>query len=587
MTRRGELFWCGMLLAAAGGCVAMPFQASSPIVADGVVGPATTRPAKSGSELVQAGGMEKSDGPVVQLGPLPEPPATPADSKDNRNSSPPSNESLPPPRAMPPDHIPGQREPALAGGPLLLAEIIASVESHFPLLLAVVQEQGITAGQLLAAQGAFDTNLRVREFWQVGTYNSNRFNVGVDQNSAWNGLSYYAGYRQSAGDFPIYYGDRKTGDGGEFRAGVLIPLLANRAIDRRRTNAQQAAITRAMANPVIAAQRLDFVRAASRAYWTWVATGQRYQIAQSVLKIAEDRNKQLAELVQRGAVAEIERTDNQRVIVERQARLIAAERAWQQASIALSLYFRGPDALPQIPSAARLPREIAEPQPIDRAAVAKDIDIAIQQRPELQRLRLQKERTALELELARNQTMPGLNLGLEGAQDVGFGSSFSKTPLVTGTQLDRTTYVASLQLDLPLQQRDARGRALAAQAALTQLGFQEQFQRDRIAAELQDAASALERSYELLKKARENVSVARSVEIGERERFAKGQGTIVILNLRELVAAEASFAEVDALAEYYRSLADYHAALGFGLENRPTNWPTLGADSNAGLLPTK
>lgn len=58
------------------------------------------------------------------------------------------------------------------------------------------------------------------------------------------------------------------------------------------------------------------------------------------------------------------------------------------------------------------------------------------------------------------------------------------------------------------------------------------------------------------------MAVARKVESGERERFAKGQGTIVILNLRELVAAEAAFAEVDAIAEFYRSLADYRAALG-------------------------
>lgn len=489
-------------------------------------------------------------------------PAAVQDKKVDKGESQEADEALPPPRLLPPDPVPGKTDSPPAGQALVLEEVVASVETNFPLLLAAVQEQGISTGQLLTAQGAFDLNLRAREFWQVGTFENNRFNVGVDQNTAWNGLSYYAGYRQSVGDFPIYYGDRKTGDGGEFRAGVLIPLLAGRAIDKRRATLQQAAITRAMADPVIAAQRLDFVRAASRTYWTWVATGRRYQVAQSVLKIAEDRDKQLAELVQRGAVAEIERTDNQRVIVERQARLIAAERAWQQASIALSLYLRGPGGEPQIPSATRLPRDVAEPQPIDRARVTKDIDIALQQRPELQRLRLQRKRTAVELELARNQSLPGVNLGLEGAQDVGAGSNFSKTPLVTGTQLDRTTYIASLQLDLPLQQRDAKGRVFAAQSALAQLSFQEQFQRDRIAAELQDAASALERSYELLKKARENVAVARKVERGERERFAKGQGTIVILNLRELVAAEAAFAEVDAIAEFYRSLADYRAALG-------------------------
>lgn len=158
--------------------------------------------------------------------------------------------------------------------------------------------------------------------------------------------------------------------------------------------------------------------------------------------------------------------------------------------------------------------------------------------------------------------LPKLDLAVEGYQDVGFGSNFSKTPLVTGTELDRTTYVASLQFELPVQRRDARGRALAAQSLIAQLNYQEQYQRDRIVAEIQDAASALERSYELLHKARENVAVARTVEEGERERFQKGQSTIVILNLRELVAAEASLAEVDALAEYYRSLADYRAALG-------------------------
>jgi len=445
---------------------------------------------------------------------------------------------------------------------LLLHDVLFSVDSNFPLLLAVLQEQQITSGQLLAAQGVFDLNLRGREFGQVGTFDSQRFNVGIDQNLAWNGVSFFAGYRQSTGDFPIYYGDRKTGDGGEFRAGLLIPLLAGRDIDRRRAGVQQAAIARALADPTIVAQRLDVRRAASRAYWTWVAVGRRYQVAHAVLSIAQDRDEQLAELVKRGAVAEIERTDNQRIIVERQARLIVAERAWQQASIALSLYLRRANGEPQIPSAAQLPEQIPEPEPVDRSRINEDITRAVQRRPELDRLRLQRERTMVDLQVAQNQMLPALNVGLEGYQDVGYGSNFSKTPLVTGTELDRTTYIASLQLDVPVQQREARGRMLAAKSTLTQLRFQEEFQRDKIAAEIQDAFSALERAYELVNKARETVAVARKVENGERERFQKGQGTIVILNLRELVTAEAAFAEIDALAEYYRSMADYHAASG-------------------------
>jgi cobalt-zinc-cadmium efflux system outer membrane protein len=475
----------------------------------------------------------------------------------------PSPDEIPsaPPQA---EEIPHPSLPALA-----LQEVLTSVERHFPLLLAALQEQGITSGQLLAAQGAFDLYLRAREFGQLGTFDSHRFQLGFEQNLAWNGLSYFAGYRQSEGSFPVYYGDRKTADGGEFRAGLLIPLLANRAIDRRRATLQQAAIGRAMATPVIAAQRIDFLRAAARAYWTWVAAGRRYQITLEVLRIAQERDQQLAELVQGGAVAEFERIDNQRVIVERQSRLIVAERAWQQATIALSLYLRGPDGAPYLAPASRLPQQLPDPPPVENLRQANEIDVAFRLRPELQRLRLQRARLAVEFQLARNQLLPGVNLGLEAAQDVGASSATKDASSISGTQLDQNTYVASVQLDVPLQRRDARGRMLAAQAAMNQLVQQERFQQDRIVAEIQDAVSALARYYELLDKARENAAVARRVESGERERFMRGQGSIVILNLRELVAAEALLAEVDALAEYYRSLADYRAALG--LDAQPDN----------------
>jgi outer membrane protein TolC len=292
-----------------------------------------------------------------------------------------------------------------------------------------------------------------------------------------------------------------------------------------------------------------------------VAAGRRYRVARAVLRIAEDRDKQLEELIKRGQVAEFERVDNRRIIVERQARLIAAERTWQQASIALSLYLRDAEGRPVLPTAGRLPENVPEPRPFGRAQVARDTELALRQRPELARLRLQRARAGVDLELADNQMLPAVKLGLEGYQDVGGSSPFCKSGTCKGTELDRTTYVASVQMDLPLQRRDARGRALAARSTMAQLALNEQFQADRIVAEINDAASALQQSYELLAKAREALAVARRVEAGERERFVRGQGTLLILNLRELVTAEAAFAEVDALADYYRALADYRAAL--------------------------
>jgi outer membrane protein TolC len=46
------------------------------------------------------------------------------------------------------------------------------------------------------------------------------------------------------------------------------------------------------------------------------------------------------------------------------------------------------------------------------------------------------------------------------------------------------------------------------------------------------------------------------------ERCRKGQSTLLEVNLRELTAAGAQIKVIDALADYFRTQADYRAALG-------------------------
>lgn len=220
--RRVAPVCCCILLAAASGCVTGLSKASlhegTSVVLPSAPSkqPKTEGSADQASGLVQAAFHEMKPVQLPALGQPQEMPQATKDKKVDKDGPPKTDDTLPQPQPLPPDPVPGMTGSPVAQHTLVLEDVIASVETNFPLLLAAVQEQGITSGQLLTAQGAFDLNLRAREFWQVGTFESHRINVGVDQNTAWNGLSYYAGYRQSVGDFPIYYGDRKTGDGGEF-----------------------------------------------------------------------------------------------------------------------------------------------------------------------------------------------------------------------------------------------------------------------------------------------------------------------------------------------------------------------------------
>jgi outer membrane protein TolC len=102
----------------------------------------------------------------------------------------------------------------------------------------------------------------------------------------------------------------------------------------------------------------------------------------------------------------------------------------------------------------------------------------------------------------------------------------------------------------------------AAQATLAQLSAQERFARDQIVAEVQDAVSNIDRTHARLARAREEQRIAQRVAEMELDRFKKGQGNLLEVNLRELAAAAAEAKVIDALADFYRARAEFETAVG-------------------------
>lgn len=441
-----------------------------------------------------------------------------------------------------------------------LGTVLASVDQHFPLLLAIGEERGIAAGQRLAAEGAFDTNVRMRAVGLGGTYDNGRVDVALEQLTPYNGISYFGGYRMSTGDFPPYYGFYKTGDGGEFRGGLTLPLLRNAPIDRQRATLRQAQIAESLADPVIQRARLDYLRGATRAYWNWIAAGEQFLVAQEVFKLAQDRQAGFETQFQRGAIAEINVIDNRRIIAERRGSVASAERRWQQTSIELSLFLRDEAGQPWLPTLPQLPRTLLTMKTPSPKAEKPDTDIqtALAQRPELKRFALLKDRVTVDLQLAGNQLLPNLTTGVNGYNDIGPVKKNSD-----GTPGDARGIEGTVNFDMPLQWREASGRQAQARALLTQLHWQEQFAREQITADVQDAISNLDRIQERITRAQEEVQVAQQVTELELTRFRVGQGTLLEVNLRELAAAGARLKLIEALAEFYRAVADFRAALGY------------------------
>ncbi len=445
---------------------------------------------------------------------------------------------------------------------LTLEEIFSNLSTTFPLILAIEQERVIANGGRLSAEGNFDTLLKARVSDQNGTFSNGRLDFSVDQPIMENGGSVFAGWRMGQGNFPIYYGDRKTADGGEFRAGFSLPILRDRPIDRRRVALRQAQILEQLADPFIQRTRLDISRAAAVAYWNWVAAGIQYRIASDLLNLARDRQDFVDERFKLGADPESVTVLNRRLTASRQESLLSAERTLQQAAIRLSLYYRTADGTAIVPAAERLPDTLLKliPESPRSNQLEADIQIARQNRPEIIRFQLLKDRAATELALARNRTQPSLNFFAAASQDLGFSK---KTFIGSGPfSTDRTNAEFGLSYELEAQRREALGRLRTAQGLLAQLTSQERFAFDEITAQVQDATSELIQTFKRLEQAREEYQQAIRVRDLETESFRRGRTSLIDLNLQEIATAEAQFKVAALAASYQRAINDYLITLG-------------------------
>jgi len=437
---------------------------------------------------------------------------------------------------------------------LTLQDVVRSVYESYPLLEAALRERDIARGKELTAWGDFDTGLKAYSLAEpLGYYKRYRSAVKFDQ-PLWGGGSVFGGYKLGRGDFASAWYDDQTNRGGEFSLGVGVPLLQNRLIDKRRSGVSQAALARRAVEPSVQAQLLDFVREASQHYWYWVATGQALETQRELLRLAQERVQQIELRVQSGDLERIARIDNQRLIAARETKVIEAQRKLQMAAIKLSLFLRTPDGQPLLPDASLLPGGFPEPAPPDPDPMQREIQAALAARPELVELSLLVQQASVELAQAENLLWPKFDAVLEASQDVGEATIEKRTK--SPFQLEAGVYG-----EVPLQRREARGKIEAARGKLAQLRAKRQFVEDKIAAQVQDAFSALEAAVGKIDRARTNLELSRQAQALGRQAFDAGDADLIVLNIYEQAVADAQLQWIDAQAEYFAAQADYRAAL--------------------------
>ena len=157
-----------------------------------------------------------------------------------------------------------------------------------------------------------------------------------------------------------------------------------------------------------------------------------------------------------------------------------SEQSLHIAANELSIYLTDEEGNQRHPRIEEIPDSIFSLfEEIRENNLDKEIENALERRPELKRFQAQRDQNRIDQELAKNQMGPGVDIVVIASQDLGTGSVTRSKP-----ELE-----ASIVLNVPLRTRTQQGKLDGASAKNEKLSKQEKFFRDRITADIRNSLS--------------------------------------------------------------------------------------------------
>jgi len=433
---------------------------------------------------------------------------------------------------------------------LTLEMVFSQTEKSFPGLDLVRIDEKIASNRLLGLQGLFDTTITSKNtISPFGYYNNGYLDLYINQPTTLWGTTFFSGWRNGFGKFPVYEGKKETLSLGEFRAGFELPLLKDGEIDKNRTSLAKAEVDLQIAKLKILEKRNKTLKSVGEKYWKWVATGNKYLIAKNVLNIAEKRIKDLEISFKSGLISKMDLLENQRSIFQRQQKLIIEERDFRSAATELSFYFRGEDGTPLNPEDYNYPLIYDLENLSEKYHPEADLTRVLKNNPEYLVLEEKINKINLEVLLYRNQLSPSLDLQFAISQDIGSGSQ-TRQPF----ELD-----AGIYFSYPFQLREYSGRLKEAENDLKKLNLEKQLFSDNLLNELKVAYYQITSGWQNYQNACQEYELANKLQIMENERVLLGNSDLLILNLREQNTADAASRKVTSFTDFLQAVLSYES----------------------------
>ncbi len=390
------------------------------------------------------------------------------------------------------------------------------------------------------------------------------------------------------------------------------PLMRDFRVDqtRRQIKIQQKRVAQSDAD--FRRQTIDTISQVQRAYWDLVFALRDQENRVANLNLTKENLRQVEAKISAGSAAPLQRAEVSTELANRESDVLIASQQVSIAENALKQLLLK-DAIAPEWSESLIPTDTPDIDVQDPAPVSLDdaIKDAIANRPELNRLRLEKEINTIDVDYFKNQTRPRLDfsstLSFNGIAQSGSDSSSSTfVPLITGDptsnadafllqqirllnmgnptnsqipnieflpppafftggysqslrnmfRSDAPNYTFGVTFSFPLKNTTAEADLATAEYQRSRLDAQTRSQEQTILAEVRNAVQALETSRQRVRTARQALENAEIQLDGERKLYDVGRSTTFLLFQRENALTNAKNAEIRAETDYNKALAD-------------------------------
>jgi outer membrane protein TolC len=147
--------------------------------------------------------------------------------------------------------------------------------------------------------------------------------------------------------------------------------------------------------------------------------------------------------------------------------------------------------------------------------------------------------------------LPDVKVKYEVIKDRGVGS---KT-------LQGTDHKLVVGIEIPLEYNLIKGEARANEAKRRILSHERRLLQDKLKVKINQLKTKLETSMQIIENARQEVSLGRQLEAGEKQKFNSGASDFFVVNIREQNTFDARLRQIEALFTYQETLAKYREIL--------------------------